>query len=268
MLRILLIFEENPNFMPKYLKEFLGRCKGKYAIVGVTPSHTEKAYPERAKKGETFFSYARKNPFRFGVKAFFYYGFKIVYYTVINSLCTVFGLNSPYTVEGIAKKNGIPILDTVRINDTQYLDVLRAMNIDIIVSTNGQIFKKDLLELPNQVCLNIHASIMPGYAGCYPALYYLINNEKEYGISCHTMEGGIDKGIVVARRKFPIDSSDTVTSLYRRAYELAPEVLEEGIDNFMNKSNYPETRDIEPSYYGFPTKKEFEKLFSSGRRFI
>ena len=268
MLKILLIFEENPNFMPAYLRDFLKRSKNTYKIVGLTPSYTEKAYPDRARKGETFFSYARKNPFRFGLKAFFYYGIKMVYYYVCNSLCSVLRFNSPYTVEGVARKYGIPIIETIRINEKAYLNKLKKMNIDVIISTNGQIFEKELLSLPNYGCLNIHASIMPSYAGCYPALYCLLNNEKQYGISCHTMEKGIDKGTVVAQRRFPIKSSDTVTSLYKRAYELAAEVLEEGINNFMKKENYPDTHDIEPSYYGFPTEKELKKFFASGKKFL
>ncbi|HDY86481.1 MAG TPA: hypothetical protein ENH82_00015 [bacterium] len=266
IMRIFLIFEETPFFMPEYLRRFLKR-QG-HNVIGFTPSYTEKAYPKRAKEGNTFFAYARKHPFRFGFKALFFYGFKTIFYKVINTFLPFFGLNSPYTVRGVAKKYNIPIIDTISVNDRDYLNKLRELEIDIIVSTNGQIFKKDILSLPGIASLNVHTSILPGYGGCYPALFYLLNKESMYGISCHTMEEKIDGGIVVAQRRFPIEIEDTVTSLYAKAYGIADVVLEEGINNLISGQNFPDVSDIEPSYYGFPTEEDFNKLFSSGRKFL
>jgi methionyl-tRNA formyltransferase len=265
-MRIHCIFEEMPIFVPAYLESFLKKRKGQ--IVSITPSCTEKAYPKMAKKGETFLSYALAHPFQFGLKAIMVLGSTMIYRKIVNSILLLLGFSSPYSVRGVARKYNVPIIDTISVNDQDYIEKLRKLGIDIIISSNGQIFKRNLLNVPRLGCLNIHTSILPSYAGCYPALYVLIANEKMHGVSCHVMEEELDKGTVVAQRRFIIGENDTVNSLYEKVYGMAADVLDEGIDNYVMGDGFPDVSDITPSYNHWPNKSDFQRLFSGGRRFV
>ena len=47
----------------------------------------------------------------------------------------------------------------------------------------GHILPKEILELPNNGCINIHLSILPRWRGAAPIEHCLMNGDKETGIS-------------------------------------------------------------------------------------
>ncbi len=265
-LRLFLIFEEMSFFMPDYLRRVILRRKPE--IVGMTPSNSAKASPKNFQRQDVVSSYAVRHPFRFGIGSLTRLGSMTIYYKTVNILCRIARTNSPYSVRDVAKSFGIPIIDTVSINDKLYLDKLRELQIDIIGCSCGQIFKKEILSLPRLGCLNVHNTTLPSYGGCYAPIYQLLNDEKMSGSSCHTMEERIDGGVIVAQKRFPISENETVFSLYSKGYGIADAVLDEGIDNFVNNRRFPDATDVEPSYYSFPSEKDLDRLFLSGKKFI
>jgi methionyl-tRNA formyltransferase len=73
----------------------------------------------------------------------------------------------PRQTEGVdilmhAAKSGIPVFDTNDINNPNYLNLLRGMEIDLLLSCNEkQIFRKDLIEIPALAALNLHGGALP-----------------------------------------------------------------------------------------------------------
>src|SRR5258708_25537390 len=63
----------------------------------------------------------------------------------------------------------IPVLQPARIKDRQALEEIRALRPDVIVvMAYGQILPRDVLEIPDIGCLNLHASLLPRWRGAAP----------------------------------------------------------------------------------------------------
>ncbi|QNI72340.1 formyl transferase/ C-terminal domain protein [Synechococcus sp. NOUM97013] len=57
----------------------------------------------------------------------------------------------------------------------------------------------------------------------------LINDEKEFGITVHYIDDGVDTGDIVLQRTYPISDSDDYGSLLATAYGECPLLLHEAI---------------------------------------
>jgi len=151
----------------------------------------------------------------------------------------------------------IPVQDVADANAPEFLDRLRRLGVDLIVSINTpQRLKRPLLTLPARGCLNVHFGMLPRYRGLLPIFHALMNGEPSFGVTVHVMDEKLDNGDIVAQRAVPIGEADTLDSLYPRAFAVASELLAEAIDacargTLMHRSN-PEA---EKTYYSYPSRE-------------
>lgn len=114
-----------------------------------------------------------------------------------------------------AVEYGIPVYQPVRVRDESFLQVLRELAPDVIVTTAfGQILSKALLEIPKYGCVNVHASLLPMYRGASPINWVIINGEKETGITTMRMDTGIDTGDMFEKKVVAIAPDETAGSLH------------------------------------------------------
>jgi methionyl-tRNA formyltransferase len=60
----------------------------------------------------------------------------------------------------------IRVLQPQTVRDSAFVDELRSLNPDVIVVVAyGQILPAELIDLPRNGCINIHASMLPNYRG-------------------------------------------------------------------------------------------------------
>ncbi len=71
--------------------------------------------------------------------------------------------------------------------------------------------------LANHHYLNLHPAPLPEYRGCNSYAHAIINGDKEYGVTLHYMDEGIDTGPIISSPRFSIFSDETGKSLYDRA---------------------------------------------------
>ena len=63
----------------------------------------------------------------------------------------------------------LPILQPARIKERQAIEEIRALKPDVIVvMAYGQILPRDVLDIPQIACLNLHASLLPRWRGAAP----------------------------------------------------------------------------------------------------
>lgn len=77
---------------------------------------------------------------------------------------------------------------------------------------------------PNRA-LNLHPGLLPAYAGLHTHQWAIRNGEREFGVSIHFMEAGIDTGDIVAIERFPIRPQDTGLSLFRMSIRVGAELF-------------------------------------------
>ena len=129
-----------------------------------------------------------------------------------------------------ALDSNIKFLVLEKVNTESSIKILRGFNCDIFVSMSfNQIFRGNLYRLPPLGTINCHAGKLPFYRGRNILNWALINDEKEFGISVHYVDDGVDTGDLILQRMFPIGDDDDYSSLLSVAYRECPLILFESL---------------------------------------
>jgi methionyl-tRNA formyltransferase len=125
----------------------------------------------------------------------------------------------------------IPVLQPARIKERQAIEEIRALKPDVIVvMAYGQILPPGVLEIPKVACLNLHASLLPGWRGAAPIQAAIAAGDRETGITVMYMDEGLDTGDVLLQHTIDILPVDTGGGLHDRLAGVAPETLLESLD--------------------------------------
>jgi len=155
----------------------------------------------------------------------------------------------------------IPVLQPARIKDRQALEEIRALRPDVIVvMAYGQILPRDVLEIPEIGCLNLHASLLPRWRGAAPIQAAIAAGDREIGITVMYMDEGLDTGDILLQRTIDILPADTGGALHDRLAGVAPETLLESLD-LLAKGKAPRTpQDNAVATYAPKLKREDGKI--------
>lgn len=121
---------------------------------------------------------------------------------------------------------------------------IRKLNPDLIVTcAYGQILPQELLDIPALGSVNVHASLLPKYRGSAPIQHAILNGDEKTGITLMYMDAGMDTGDMFAKVECNITTSDTYGSLHDKLMELGANLLEENLDDIINKKTKREKQD-------------------------
>jgi len=164
----------------------------------------------------------------------------------------------------ICQLNKIPFFSHPNINSKDFLDSIKECNCNLFISMAfNQIFKKDILDIPMLGTINCHAGKLPFYRGCNVLNWVLINDEKEFGITVHYVDLGIDTGDIIVQKLFPITDSDTYESLLQIAYANCPKLLIEAVKLIQNRSvNAIKQSSIDSIGYYCRRRKEGDEIIN------
>ncbi|MDC0996377.1 formyltransferase family protein [Pseudomonadales bacterium] len=134
------------------------------------------------------------------------------------------------TLKGFCEKFDIDYLANAKINSAEFYDRAKSYNCDLFVSMSfNQIFKHRIMNLPPMKTINCHAGKLPFYRGRNILNWALINDEKEYGITVHYVDEGIDTGDIILQRDYSISDADTYKTLLNRAHRDCADILYDAI---------------------------------------
>src|SRR6266704_2888646 len=133
----------------------------------------------------------------------------------------------------------LPILQPARIKERQATEEIRAFGPDlIVVIAYGQILPRDVLEIPEVACLNLHASLLPRWRGAAPIQAAIAAGDRETGITIIYMDEGLDTGDILLQRKIDIAPNETCGLLRDRLGQIAPVALLESL-RMLSSENAP-----------------------------
>ena len=113
------------------------------------------------------------------------------------------------TLKNYAKKHNIDYVKNKNINSEEFISYISKFECDLFVSMSfNQIFKTEIINLPKYKTINCHAGMLPFYRGRNILNWALINDEKEFGITVHYVDEGIDTGDIILQRSYPISDND------------------------------------------------------------
>src|SRR5438552_5028845 len=136
----------------------------------------------------------------------------------------------PPPIKKVIIETSIPILQPARIKDRQVIEEIRALQpAVIVVMAYGQIFPRDVLEIPRIACLNLHASLLPRWRGAAPIQAAIAAGDRVTGITVMYMDEGLDTGDILLKHEIEIETQDTGGSLHDRLAKIAPDALRDAI---------------------------------------
>ena len=138
-------------------------------------------------------------------------------------------------LEELATLHNIDYIKSKNINNSDFIESVRKYSCDIFISLSfNQIFKTDIINLPPLKTINVHCGKLPFYRGRNILNWALINDEKEFGITVHYVDEGIDTGDIILQKEYPIDDNDSYNTLLNRAYVGCAEILYETMKIIQN----------------------------------
>lgn len=154
-------------------------------------------------------------------------------------------------LKGLAKKHNINYIKHKNINSPEFLEIVSKYDCDLFVSMSfDQIFKNEVINLPKLKTINCHAGKLPFYRGRNVLNWVLINDEKEFGITVHFVDEGIDTGDIILQRTFEITDDDDYSTLLDTAHIECAKILYDSI-KLIQKGEYQRIKQCSIHPVGF-----------------
>jgi methionyl-tRNA formyltransferase len=130
-----------------------------------------------------------------------------------------------------AIEHSTPVFQPKNVNTPESLEQLRALQADVfVVAAYGQILSAELLSIPAQGAINLHASLLPKYRGAAPIQYAIWKGETETGVTIFRIEPKLDAGPILGVVKTDIGLKETSGELSPRLATLAVPTLVDVLD--------------------------------------
>jgi len=138
----------------------------------------------------------------------------------------------PSPVKEIGLDNGIEVLQPTSLKDESTIRSLESMKPDLmLVVAYGLLIPKEVLDIAEKGCVNVHASILPRWRGAAPMEYSIYSGDNESGISYMRMNEGLDEGPILEIHKCKIEEEDDLGTLESKFVELS----KKNLLNFLKK---------------------------------
>ncbi len=165
-------------------------------------------------------------------------------------------LSAP-AVKFAALDRGLEVRQPKRVREPQFIEALRTLNPDmIVVAAYGQILPKEILNLPQYGCVNIHASLLPAYRGAAPVNWAIISGDRETGITIMQMDEGMDTGAILMQDSIPIEPGDTAGTLAGKLSILGAKLIAQALPLIESGKLKPVPQDHSKATPAPPLKKE------------
>lgn len=115
------------------------------------------------------------------------------------------GALRPPAVKIAAEELGIPVLQPASLRGDTVRAIADARPDVICVAAFGMLLPAEVLAIPRNGCLNVHASLLPRYRGAAPIQRAILDGADVTGVSIMRMEEGLDTGPFMLQRVVSVD---------------------------------------------------------------
>ena len=216
--RLLFITQDDPFYVRLFFEEFFKHYKSLHEIAAVVIAHAmgKKSYAKLARQMYDFY----------GPVNFMKMGTKYALHKMLAHLPGAFRKNGGFNLAQLCGNYEIPVICESKINSTEFLEKVKGMNIDLIISVAAPvIFKKDIIQLPKYGCINIHHAKLPKYRGMMPNFWQMYHDEKRVGMTVHEINPKIDDGRIILQREVDIDQGETLDALIKRTKRIGAHLM-------------------------------------------
>ena len=129
-------------------------------------------------------------------------------------------------IKECALRHQLTVFQPEDVNSASSLSQIRYQKPDLmVVVAYGQILKKQILELPELGCWNVHGSLLPKYRGASPIAAAVRDLQKRTGVTIMQMNEGLDTGDILGKVATRIRPGETTGLLHDRLAKKAGPLL-------------------------------------------
>ena len=136
-----------------------------------------------------------------------------------------------------AEEYQLPVEYPATLRDPEIVNKIKELKPDIIfVIAYGYILPKEIIEIPQLGCFNLHGSLLPKYRGAAPIQRSIIAGDKVTGISFIKVDEGLDTGDIILDAELPIKDADTYQDLEKNLSQLGKTLLPDFFIKLLNEA--------------------------------
>ncbi|NZA27875.1 methionyl-tRNA formyltransferase [Luteimonas sp. SJ-92] len=137
---------------------------------------------------------------------------------------------TPSMVKREALERGFEVRQPQTLRSRAEREALRALRPDLmVVVAYGLLLPQSILDIPEEGCWNVHASLLPRWRGAAPVQRAIEAGDTETGVCLMRMEKGLDTGPVLLSQSIDIGEHETGGELHDRLAVLGSQVLGDGL---------------------------------------
>jgi methionyl-tRNA formyltransferase len=170
----------------------------------------------------------------------------------------------------LASEHGIPMVPAQSVNAPEYIETVRRLAPDLIVSVAApEIFRKELLRTPPLGCINIHSGRLPVYRGMMPTFWQMMRGEREITVTVHEMAEVLDGGKILGTMAVPVTQRDTLDRVITATKQQGGRLLIDVLEQIRRGESVGVPVDMsEASYFSFPKREHVTEFRDRGHRLI
>ncbi|UCD74939.1 MAG: hypothetical protein JSV91_14270 [Phycisphaerales bacterium] len=174
------------------------------------------------------------------------------------------------SIAALARRAGIREMPTKSVNDPAYVEQVRGLGPDVIVSVAApEIFRKDILESARLRCINIHSGRLPKYRGMMPTFWQLLHGESQATVTVHEMAIKLDAGDVLGTLDFPLREKDCLDRVIVETKRQGARLMIEVLRKVAAGTDEPQPLDMAgKEYFSFPKAEDAKAFRKRGHRML
>jgi len=164
-------------------------------------------------------------------------------------------------VKELALEHGTRVFQPVSLKNAEAADVLRGLSCELVtVVAYGKLLPREILDIPEYGCVNIHGSLLPEYRGAAPIQRAILNGEKETGLTSIFMAEEMDAGDILYAVETPIYDDETAGALAARMSILGAGLLSETVAAISSGKAVRRPQDHSRATFAPPLGKELSPI--------
>jgi methionyl-tRNA formyltransferase len=260
-LRIHIITEEDPFYIPVFFREFFARLdRGRFEVLGVDITRPLNQKTRRSLAGKLYRFYGPVDFIRLGIR--------YAAATTLDRLAPAGAWDG--TIARLARRNGVRAREVPDVNAGAYVEELRSRAPDVLVSVAAsQVFREPLLAVPRLAAVNVHTGPLPRYRGMMPVFWQMRDRRESIGLTIHTMTRELDLGAVLLAREVPLEGERRLDRVIRAMKRHGARALLEVLERY--GSGPVPCAPMEPSragYRSFPGREDAAEFRRLGYRLL
>ena len=146
-------------------------------------------------------------------------------------------------VKQAALEFNYPIYQPSYLKDPYFLSVMKNLEADIFVVVAYRILPEELIIIPQEGAINIHASLLPKYRGPAPIHHAILNGEIETGVTIIRLQKKVDTGDILLQQHYKLNRNITTGEVNINLANIGAELIIMTLDHIENNKIIPVQQD-------------------------